>query len=132
MSRPASRSAHCPPPTARRSARAALFFDRAPGPMSRLALGVIVAIACAPAFAQAAPAGKGFWDTLINLLYGWPGLLIGLLFFLAAVYLWVKEGALPAVMTGLAGVILFFSPAVAQYIQQQGSASTQNITPVKQ
>lgn len=96
------------------------------------AITATLLLACAPAFAQAAPAGKGFWDTLINLLYGWPGLLIGLLFFLAAVYLWVKEGALPAVMTGLAGVILFFSPAVAQYLQQQGSASTQNIAPVRQ
>jgi len=100
--------------------------------LSRGAVAVLALAMCAPAFAQAAPAGKGFWDTLINLLYGWPGLLIGLLFFLAAVYLWVKEGALPAVMTGLAGVILFFSPAVAQYLQQQGSAATQNIAPVKQ
>lgn len=132
MSRPALRSAQRPNRTAHRSTRAALYFDRVLRSLPRLAPGVVAAMACAPAFAQAAPAGKGFWDTLINLLYGWPGLLIGLLFFLAAVYLWVKEGALPAVMTGLAGVILFFSPAVAQYIQQQGSASTQNITPVKQ
>jgi len=118
MSRPASRAARPPSRIAR-----------------LLSCGAVTAIAllvCTPAFAQASPAGKGFWDTLINLLYGWPGLLIGLLFFLAAVYLWVKEGALPALMTGLAGVILFFSPAVAQYLQQQGSASTQNIAPVKQ
>ena len=101
-------------------------------PASRGDAAIVTLLLCPPAFAQAAPAGKGFWDTLINLLYGWPGLLIGLLFFLAAVYLWVKEGALPALMTGLAGVILFFSPAVAQYLQQQGSASTQNIAPVKQ
>lgn len=128
MSRPALHSAPCPILAA---ARTALAFRRAAQSLARAA-ATLTALVCAPAFAQAAPAGKGFWDTLINLLYGWPGLLIGLLFFLAAVYLWVKEGALPAVMTGLAGVILFFSPAVAQYIQQQGSASTQNITPVKQ
>jgi len=123
MRRPASNAARLrhpasPPRTARSLAHSTL--------------AVIALASCAPAFAQVIPAGKGFWDTLINLLYGWPGLLIGLLFFLAAVYLWVKEGALPAVMTGLAGVILFFSPAVAQYLQQQGSASAQNIAPVKQ
>lgn len=117
MSRPASRAAQPPTRMARSATR---------GVAAAMALMI-----CTPAFAQVAPAGKGFWDTLINLLYGWPGLLIGLLFFLAAVYLWVKEGALPALMTGLAGVILFFSPAVAQYLQQQGSASTQNIAPVK-
>lgn len=98
---------------------------------ARLSVASLSLLTCAPAFAQV-PAGKGFWDTLVNLLYGWPGLLIGLLFFIAAIYLWVKEGALPALMTGLAGVILFFSPAVAVYLQQQGSASTQNIAPVKQ
>lgn len=132
MSRPAVRSAQRPPRIAQRSTWATLRFDIPPKSLSRCAAGAVALLACSSACAQAAPAGKGFWDTLINLLYGWPGLLIGLLFFLAAVYLWVKEGALPAVMTGLAGVILFFSPAVAQYIQQQGSASTQNITPVKQ
>lgn len=98
---------------------------------SKFVVAVVSLALCAPALAQANVAGKGFWDTLVNLLYGWPGLLIGLLFFVAAVYLWVKEGALPALMTGLAGVILFFSPAVAVYLQQQGSASTQNIAPVK-
>lgn len=98
--------------------------------IAQVNVALLSVAACAPAFAQA-PAGKGFWDTLVNLLYGWPGLLIGLLFFIAALYLWVKEGALPALMTGLVGVILFFSPAVAVYLQAQGAASTTSIAPVK-
>jgi TM2 domain-containing membrane protein YozV len=101
--------------------------------VSRAGVALTAGMLAVPVLAQTtvSTAGQGFWNTLVNLLYGWPGLLVGLLFFVAAVYLWVKEGALPAVMTGIAGVMLFFSPAVAVYIQKEGSAATQNITPVK-
>jgi hypothetical protein len=108
------------------SRRAAILLARCAASLSAAAIAT-------PVLAQGVVpnAGQGFWNTLVNLLYGWPGLLVGLLFFVAAVYLWVKEGALPAVMTGIAGVMLFFSPAVAVYIQKEGSAATQNISPVK-
>lgn len=88
---------------------------------------LLLITAAQPVFAQ--DAGQGFWDTLIDQLYGWPGLIIGLIFFLAGLYLWIKEGAFLAICAWLVGVMVFFTPAMAQYVQGAGADAVKNVAP---
>lgn len=91
-----------------------------------LALCALLAATLAePALAQnAADAGRSVWETVVSVLYGWPGLLIGLVILIVAVFMWLREGFLTALGVAGVGAMLFFTPAIVNWMQTEGAKTS--------
>jgi hypothetical protein len=93
-------------------------------PLALANLAILLLITT-PASAQTATdAGRSLWDSLVSVLYGWPGIVVGLVILVVAIFFWLKEGFMVGIAVASAGVILFFLPAGADWMQKEGAKTS--------
>jgi len=76
--------------------------------------------------------GSDALQTVMGIIYGPWGLLIGLVLFVAAIFAWLRLGAGAGITVAVFSIIIFIAPAVIAKAQQWGASHagyTQNTKP---